>query len=194
MLILQYSDFPSLSGAPQAQHQNPGQAVWAQRPTQQTQTQRQHQDSQQSSQVNQRSNQQQSQSSNEDSYPSASQFSNGLDEFRPRGQIIGDQAPGSSQPQTTNIEEFPPLGRDASAAVGSRDPLLDAASERRGSLIQNTGFGAYTNGMAFASMTQQRNPLANPTSLNRSQEQSRITSPSVQGLGCEFCVSRSKII
>ena len=56
-------------------------------------------------------------------------------------------------------------------------------SERRGSLIQNTGFGAYTNGMAFAGMGQQRNPLVNPNPMNRSQEQSRITSPSGQGMG-----------
>ena len=69
--------------------------------------------------------------------------------------------------------------------MGNRDPSLELGSERRGSLIQNTGFGAYTNGMAFAGMGPQRNPLANPNLINRSQDQSRITSPATQGMGCE---------
>lgn len=70
--------------------------------------------------------------------------------------------------------------------MGNRDSSLEMGSERRGSLMQNTGFGAYTSGMAFAGMAQQRNPLANPNLINRSQEQSRITSPATQGMGCEW--------
>lgn len=181
------SDFPSLSGAPQAQHQNPGQAVWAQRPTQQqSQTQRQNQDTQQPSQSNQRSAQHQPQSSTEDTFPIGSQFSNGLEDFRSRGQGLGDQAQNSSQPPPSSIEEFPPLGRDTSTATGNREVPSEIGPERRSSIIQNTGFGAYTNGMAFAGMSQQRNPLASSNPLNRSQEQSRITSPSGQGLGCKL--------
>jgi CCR4-NOT transcription complex subunit 2 len=170
-----------LSGAPQAQHQNPGQAIWAQRPAQQSQAQRQQQEAQDTPQQGLRQNQQQQQGSNDDSFPSANQFTNNLDDFRPRGQGSSDQ------PQTGSIDEFPPLGRDSSIPMGNRDSSLEMASERRSSLIQNTGFGAYTNGMAFASMgQQQRNPLANPNLMNRPQEQSRITSPATQGMGCEW--------
>jgi CCR4-NOT transcription complex subunit 2 len=169
-----------LSGAPQAQHQNPGQAVWAQRPAQQSQAQRQQQEAQDIPQQGLRQNQQQQQSSNDENFPSGNQFANSLDDFRPRGQGNCDQ------PQTGSIDEFPPLGRDPSIPMGNRDSSLEMGSERRGSLMQNTGFGAYTNGMAFASMGQQRNPLANPNLMNRSQEQSRITSPATQGMGCEL--------
>jgi CCR4-NOT transcription complex subunit 2 len=70
--------------------------------------------------------------------------------------------------------------------MGNRDSSLEMGSERRGSLLQTTGFGAYTNGMAFAGMGQQRNPLANPNLINRSQEQGRLTSPGTQGMGCEL--------
>jgi CCR4-NOT transcription complex subunit 2 len=174
------SDFPSLSSAPQAQHQNPGQAIWAQRPTQQSQAQRQQQEAQDAPQQGLRQNQQhQQQSSTDDTFPSGNQFSNNLDDFRPRGQGSSDQ------PQTGSIDEFPPLGRDSSIPMGNRDSSLEMGSERRGSLLQNTGFGAYTNGMAFAGMGQQRNPLANPNLMNRSQEQSRLTSSGTQGMGCE---------
>jgi CCR4-NOT transcription complex subunit 2 len=70
--------------------------------------------------------------------------------------------------------------------MSNRDSSLEMGSERRGSLLQTTGFGAYTNGMAFAGMGQQRNPLANPNLINRSQEQGRLTSPAGQGMGCEL--------
>jgi CCR4-NOT transcription complex subunit 2 len=70
--------------------------------------------------------------------------------------------------------------------MSNRDSSLEMGSERRGSLLQTTGFGAYTNGMAFAGMGQQRNPLANPNLINRSQEQGRLTSPASQGMGCEL--------
>jgi CCR4-NOT transcription complex subunit 2 len=147
---------------------------------QQSQAQRQQQEAQDSPQQGLRQNQQLQQSSNDDSFPSGNQFTNNLDDFRPRGQGSSDQ------PQTGSIDEFPPLGRDSSLPMGNRDTSLEMGAERRGSLIQNTGFGAYTNGMAFAGMGQQRNPLANPNLMNRSQEQSRITSPATQGMGCEL--------
>jgi CCR4-NOT transcription complex subunit 2 len=145
---------------------------------QQSQAQRQQQEAQDSSQQGLRQNQQQ-QSSSDDAFTTGTQYTNSLDDFRPRGQGSGDQ------PQTGSIDEFPPLGRDSSLSIGNRDSSLEMGSERRGSLLQNTGFGAYTNGMAFAGMGQQRNPLVNPNLMARSQEQSRITSAATQGMGCE---------
>jgi len=145
---------------------------------QQSQAQRQQQEAQDSSQQGLRQTQQQ-QSSNDDTFTTGTQYTSSLDDFRPRGQGSSDQ------PQTGSIDEFPPLGRESSLPIGNRDSSLEMGSERRGSLLQNTGFGAYTNGMAFAGMGQQRNPLVNPNLLARSQEQSRITSPATQGMGCE---------
>jgi CCR4-NOT transcription complex subunit 2 len=145
---------------------------------QQSQAQRQQQEAQDSSQQGLRQTQQQ-QSSNDDAFTTGTQYTSSLDDFRPRGQGSSDQ------PQTGSIDEFPPLGRESSLPIGNRDSSLEMGSERRGSLLQNTGFGAYTNGMAFAGMGQQRNPLVNPNLLARSQEQSRITSPATQGMGCE---------
>ena len=174
------SEFPSLSGAPRPQHQNSGQDVWAQRANQQNQTQRSLPQQQPTTQ-GQSQTQQQAPSSQDDPFPTASQFSSGLDEFRHGGPGISGQLQGSAQPRTTSIDEFPPLGREISMTVGDREGA--PGSERRNSLMQHTGFGAYTNGaMAFAGMNQtlQRNPLSNP--LNASQDYNRLTSPSAPGL------------
>ncbi|KKY27057.1 putative not2 family protein [Phaeomoniella chlamydospora] len=121
------SEFPSLSGAPQSQTQNAGQAVWG----------------------NARLGQ---------------QFADGLDEFRHGAQGIGGQLSSGQQPQTGNIEEFPPLGRDAPSGLGGQ------SQERRSSLLQNSGAYGSIGSMGFSGLgQQQRNPLSNP--------QDRITSP-----------------
>ncbi|KAJ5525798.1 hypothetical protein N7494_012448 [Penicillium frequentans] len=78
--------------------------------------------------------QQPSQAPHDDMFPSAAQFTNRLDDFRNGGQGISSQLGAGSQPQTGNIEEFPPLGRNVAAEIGQ---------DRRSSLLQNTAFGSY---------------------------------------------------
>ncbi|EAU38221.1 conserved hypothetical protein [Aspergillus terreus NIH2624] len=143
---LDLSDFPSLSGAPsQSQAQNQSHLVWAnasQRAMQQTPVQRQqHPTSQAPSRAGQTPShlQQQSQPSQDDVFPSGAQFANRLDDFRNGGQGISGQLGAGSQPQTGNIDEFPPLGRNVAA---------DLSQDRRGSLMQHTGFGSYSAGVS----------------------------------------------
>lgn len=146
ILITSYSVFPSLSGAPQqSQTQNPGQMVWAnasQRAGGHTPVQRQQHPS--TSQPPSRASQNQShhvqqpQAPHEDMFPSGAQFANRLDDFRNGGQGINSQLAAGSQPQTGNIDEFPPLGRNVAPEL---------APARRDSLIQNTGFRGYNSGM-----------------------------------------------
>ncbi|KAJ5565736.1 hypothetical protein N7535_007374 [Penicillium sp. DV-2018c] len=137
---LDLSEFPSLSGASQqSQSQTPGQLMWAnasQRAAQQTPVQRQQHPP--SSQAPSRPSQpqglptpQQSQPAHDDMFPSGSQFANRLDDFRNGGQGISSQLGAGGQPQTGNIEEFPPLGRNAAT----------------GSLMQGSGFGGYGSGI-----------------------------------------------
>lgn len=72
-------------------------------------------------------------------FPSGAQFTNRLDDFRNGGQGIGSQLGARAQPQTGNIDEFPPLGRNVTAEL---------AQDRQSSLMQGGGFGSYTPGMA----------------------------------------------
>lgn len=81
---------------------------------------------------------QQPQPPHDDMFPSGAQFANRLDDFRNGGQGINSQLAAGSQPQTSNIDEFPPLGRNVA-------PELPQA--RRDSLMQNNGFGGYSSGM-----------------------------------------------
>lgn len=74
-------------------------------------------------------------------FPSGSQFANRLDDFRNGGQGISSQLGAGSQPQTGNIEEFPPLGRNVPAELGQ---------DRRTSLMQNAGFGSYNSSKRVA--------------------------------------------
>jgi CCR4-NOT transcription complex subunit 2 len=174
-------EFPSLSGAPQqAQPQNPSHPVWGQRTTQQTPAQRQQQVSSQaqapSSQAAQGQPQLASQqSSHDDLFPSAAQFSSGLDDFRHVNQGMSSQIPGGAQPQTGSIDEFPPLGRNISGELGQ---------ERRGSIMQSTGFGGYGSGLGFGGgigQSQPRNGVS--TQLNGQQDAGRISSQVAPGTG-----------
>lgn len=70
-------------------------------------------------------------------FPSGAQFANRLDDFRNGGQGISSQLGAGSQPQTGNIDEFPPLGRNVAAEL---------AQDRRTSLMQGAGFGGYGSG------------------------------------------------
>ncbi|KAL4777850.1 hypothetical protein BDW60DRAFT_10863 [Aspergillus nidulans var. acristatus] len=174
---LDLSDFPSLSGAPsQSQTQNPAHLVWAnasQRSVQQTPVQRQqHPTSQAPSrgpQTQTQLAQQQNQSSHDDVFPSGSQFANRLDDYRNGGQGISGQLSGGAQPQTGNIEEFPPLGRNMPADIGQ---------DRRSSLMQGARFGAFNTNLPFTGLNQNqaqnRNVMGNSIS-----GQERIASPGV---------------
>lgn len=183
------SEFPSLSGAPQQpQSQNPG-AAWAnasQRVSQPNPIQRQQPQQPVTSQAPSRSSQTQphqpqtqAQPSHDDLFPSGTQFANQLDDFRSGGQGISGQLASNSQPQTGNIDEFPPLGRNAAGEMNQ---------ERRDGLLQNTGFGSYGGTMGFSGLgqgqsAQNRTLLA--SSMNGQQESGRIVSPAAGGSGGE---------
>lgn len=177
------SEFPSLSGAPQvSQSQNPGHLVWANvgQRAQPTPVQRQHPPTSQTpsraSQTQSLTPQQHTQPSHDDLFPSGAQFANRLDDFRNGGQGISGQLGAGGHPQTSNIDDFPPLGRSVHA---------DLNQDRRGSLMQNAGFGNYNAGMPFSGVSQ-----AQPTpgrsmmaaSIN-GQESARMMSPVAATLG-----------
>ncbi|CAO2652970.1 Nn.00g023810.m01.CDS01 [Neocucurbitaria sp. VM-36] len=168
---LNLEEFPSLSGAPQAQQNTTAQQMWANptlRTTQQQTIQRPQGQGQQQGQDNQNANQQlQNQQSHDDS--SQSQFSGTGDDYRFGGQGGVGQL-GGSQPQTGNIEEFPPLG----GAGGEIGP------DRRAGLIQNAAaFGNNPNSSAFPGLGQTRNGLPSPTD----SQQNRTINPTVGGRG-----------
>ena len=182
------SEFPSLSGAPQTQFHNPSQAVWAnanQRAVQHTPVQR----PQQQHPINpQNGNQQQQHNSAgqeapqqgaDDLFTSSSQFQSGLDDYRHGGQAGVGQLSGSGQPQTGNIEDFPPLGRNGNEENGQ---------DRRGSLMQNAAFGAFSssNGLGMSQNSGlSRATAASGQSENRgaSTLADRIMSPNAMTFG-----------
>ena len=181
-------EFPSLSGASQqSQSQNPGLA-WAnagQRAGQQAPIQRQQPPSSQPpSRMSQTQSHPQTQPSHDDLFPSGSQFANRLDDFRNGGQGISSQLGAGSQPQTGNIDEFPPLGRNVPGDLGQ---------DRRGSLLQSTGFGSYNDGMPFGGLNQaQTAPNNNLMSGSvNGQESVRMMSPPVNAGG--IATSRSPV-
>lgn len=179
-----------MSGAPQPQFSNPSQAIWAnanQRAIQHTPVQRPQQHSvnppasaQSSQQQQSQQNQELSPQNSEDLFSPNSRFNNALDDYRHGGQGGVGQLSGSSQPQTGNIEEFPPLGRN------SND---DAGHDQRGNLIQSAAFGGFssTNSFSLASnSTQSRHGLPTPSSAQTDTSRSsnladRTLSPTGQG-------------
>ncbi|KAH1987670.1 hypothetical protein KXW88_002983 [Aspergillus fumigatus] len=174
---LDLSDFPSLSGAPQqSQTPNPG-LVWGQRALQQTPQRQQHPTTQAPSRAPQTQShhpQQQSQPSHDDVFPSGAQFANRLDDFRNGGQGISGQLGGSAQPQTGNIDEFPPLGRNVAADLGQ---------DRRESLMQSAGLGNFGGTMPFTGANQNQS-AQNRTMIGGSingQDTSRMMSPTNAG-------------
>ncbi|OAT11943.1 NOT2 family protein [Blastomyces gilchristii SLH14081] len=185
---LDLSEFPSLSSVPQqSQPSASGQVTWAnasQRVNQQSAIQRQSQTpatSQPPSRVSQTqalSHQPPSQShaSHEDLFPSATQFAAQLDDFRNGGQGISGQLSGGTQPQTGNIDEFPPLGRNGPADIGQ---------ERRASLLQSRAFGNYGGGMAFPNLNQSHSGQGRTLLGNmvNGQQDGRIMSPGAGGSG-----------
>ncbi|KAL5336228.1 hypothetical protein BJX70DRAFT_400872 [Aspergillus crustosus] len=176
---LDLSDFPSLSGASsQSQAQNQAHMVWAnasQRGVQQTPVQRQqHPTSQAPSRPQTQAPlpQQQSQPSHDDVFPSGSQFANRLDDYRNGGQGISGQLGGGAQPQTGNIEEFPPLGRNGPAEIGQ---------DRRSSLMQGAGFGGFNASLPFSGVNQSQSAQNRSLLSKAIGAQERISSPGATG-------------
>ncbi|MCJ1421366.1 hypothetical protein MMC32_007729 [Xylographa parallela] len=144
------SEFPSLSGAPQQQYQNPGQAVWAtanQRVTQHTPVQRPQQSQPNAPglvpvQPQPHSTQEQLQQSLDDAFFSSTQISNTMDDYRHGGQGGVGQLSGSHQPQPGSIDDFPPLNRNGHGEIGQ---------DRRGNVMQSAAASAFPSNSAFAS-------------------------------------------
>lgn len=160
MLNLLDSEFPSLSGTSQPQFQNPSQAIW-QRAVQQTPVQRpqQHQQHSANTQVLQQhhTNQQHqdlSLQNSDDMFTGSTHLQGALDDY---GQGGGAQIHPPRRPQTTNIEDFPPLGRNGTDE-NDQDP--------RG-IMQNAAYGSFSNANAF--------------SLPQNQPQARHGLPSASG-------------
>lgn len=167
-----YREFPSLSGAPQAQQNTSAQQMWA-NPTIRTNQQQTIQrpqgqgQGQQQGQSGQAAGQQLQNQVHDDS--SQSQFSDSGNDYRFGGAGGVGQLSGGTQPQTGNIEEFPPLG----GAAGEIGP------DHRAGLIQNAAtFGSNANTSAFPGLGQTRHGLSSPT-----DEQDRTINPTVGGRG-----------
>lgn len=151
--LLDESEFPSLSGTPQAQQQSTtSQAIWGANPnirlTQHTPVQRP--PTQNAQQQGQQGQPHDAQSQDEtSSTTSQSQFRPGTEDYRFGAQGGVGQLSGSQQPQIGNSDDFPPL------ATGGGD--LD----RRSSLLQNAPFGT-GNASPFPNLSQNRNGLSSP--------------------------------
>ncbi|XPS77424.1 hypothetical protein M3J09_009450 [Ascochyta lentis] len=152
---LNLEEFPSLSGAPQAQQNTTAQQMWANptlRTTPHTTIQRPQGQTPQPGQPGQAPIQQLP-NQNEDS--PQGQFGGAGDDYRFGGQGGVGQLSGGAQPQTGNIEEFPPLGNNAAGEIGP---------DRRAGLIQNAAaFGTTPGTSAFPGLGQTRNGLSSPT-------------------------------
>lgn len=155
-----HREFPSLSGAPQAQQNTSAQQMWSSNPSlrtaQHSTIQRpQGQGAQQQGQGVQAGNQQiQNQAHDDGGATTPSQFTTGGDDYRFGGQAGVGQLSGGAQPQTGNIDEFPPLGGSGA----------DVGPDRRTGMIQNAAaYGTNTNATAFPGLGQTRNGLSSPT-------------------------------
>ncbi|KAK7522489.1 hypothetical protein IWZ03DRAFT_371400 [Phyllosticta citriasiana] len=155
------SEFPSLSGTPQTQHQNnQSQALWSNpsiRSAQHTPVQRPHGQgatpAPPSAQAT-RSHQDHQPQPQDDTSSAHSQFGGGLDDYLYGGQGGVGQLSGAPQQQQVNIEEFPPLGGNGSGEVGQ---------DRRTGMIQNAAFGGAANTGGFGGNVQQgRNGVSSP--------------------------------
>ncbi|KAI9890299.1 MAG: hypothetical protein M1814_004335 [Vezdaea aestivalis] len=132
------SEFPSLSAAPsQPQNNTNAQTTWGNQNQNQRNTPVQR--PQPGGGVTQGGPNQQHRLQSDDPFPSSSQFTNGLDDYRYGAQNAG-QIGSSNQPQTTNIDEFPPLGRSSNGEIGQ---------DRQGGMMHGTGFGQQQNGNGF---------------------------------------------
>jgi CCR4-NOT transcription complex subunit 2 len=102
----------------------------------------------------------------DDLFSSSSQLPSGQGGFR-----FGNQNAVGHASQSNNVDEFPPLNRNANGEIGP---------DRGSSLMQNVGFGGQSNGLGFGStnlpQTSRNNGLLNALSgSNRLAE--RVASP-----------------
>ena len=144
--LTSYSEFPSLSGSSQPQYQNPSQAIWQrnlqQTPVQRPQQQQPHGANSQVSQgpsANQQRQDLSSAQSVEDMFTGSSHLQNSFEDFRQDGQGLGPLT-SSRQVPPTNIEDFPPLGRNGTG---------ESESDER------NPFGVFSNSTAFSSQANQ---------------------------------------
>ena len=85
------------------------------------------------------------------------------------------QMPISRQPPTTNADDYPPLGRNSA----------DENDDRRANMMQNAGFGGFSNANAFSLPQEQSQSRNQPPSASSSQADNsrssagadRLTSP-----------------
>lgn len=84
------------------------------------------------------SSQQQTHQQQEDLFQSSSQLPSGQGAFRFGGQNAIGQAS-----QSNNVDEFPPLNRNANGEIGS---------DRGPNILQHAGFGTQSNGLGFGSV------------------------------------------
>ncbi|KAF2748757.1 hypothetical protein M011DRAFT_421050 [Sporormia fimetaria CBS 119925] len=152
-------EFPSLSNAPQAHQNNPAQQIWSNpnlRAPQHSTIQRpQIQTSSMGPNTAPSANQHQqlqSQMHEDGQGAGQSQYSAGGDDFRYGGQAGVGQLSGATQPQTDNIEDFPPLR----AGAGEVGP------DRRTGMIQNAAAYNNVNQGTFPGLGQTRNGLSSP--------------------------------
>ena len=122
-----------------------------------------------------------SQQGTENPFSTGSQFTSGLDDYRHGGQGGVGQLSGINQPQTGNIEEFPPLGRNGND---------ESVQDRRGSLMQNAAFGGFSNPNTFnlpqnSAHNRQgpSNPPSNQIDRGSATLADRIMSPNSLGFG-----------
>ena len=169
-----YREFPSLSGAPQAQQNTTAQQMWANptlRTTPHTTIQRPQGQTPHQGQQGQAPNQQLSGQGSDDS--PQGQFGGAGDDYRFGGQGGVGQLSGSAQPQTGNIEEFPPLGNNSVGEIGP---------DRRAGLIQNAAaFGTTQGAGAFPGLGQSRNGLSSPTDSQSNRSTNATLSSSIAG-------------
>ncbi|CAI6337558.1 unnamed protein product [Periconia digitata] len=156
---LNLEEFPSLSGAPQAQQNTSAQQMWSSNPSlrtaQHSTIQRPQGQGAQQGQGGQSGNQQMQNQGHDDGGASTpSQFTTGGDDYRFGGQAGVGQLSGGAQPQTGSIDEFPPLGGSGA----------DAGPDRRTGMIQNAAaYGANINATGFPGLGQTRNGISSPT-------------------------------
>lgn len=190
------SEFPSLSGAPQTQYQNPGQAVWAnsnQRIVQHTPVQRPQQQQpaplqpNSQSQLPQPSQVQESPQQSRESVYTGSQYTSNNDDYHRGGQGGVGQLGTSAQPQPSSVEEFPPLGRHGTD---------DSQHDRRGSLMQNAAFGGFSSSNAFSLPSNQdqaphRLPSAQGSQPDSSSRSSTLVDRMMSPSSLSFCRSKN---
>jgi CCR4-NOT transcription complex subunit 2 len=155
-------EFPSLSATPQVQQNTTAQQMWANpslRTAQQPTIQRPQGQPAQGHPGQSQHQQLQTQAHEDGTGGGQPQYS-GSDEYRYGGQSGVGQLSGSTQPQTGNMDDFPPLGG------------VDVGPDRRTGMIQNAAaYGTNVAPNPFPGLGQTRNGLSSPTG-----QQDRINS------------------